>query len=167
MKPGDRVRTDAAIIGPLGLGSWPEKQQLQSHHIALRRNDAAGIVVRSVGESVVFVLHDENDTGTESKLAAYFPGELTVIEPKPEEAVRERHATKLRPAYYAAMTIQPEDAINDWRLDFHLGNVIKYVARAGKKTPDPLPDLLKARDNLDFRIARLKAEKGRPGVQGS
>jgi hypothetical protein len=167
MKPGDRVRTDVRVRFDRELGPiWRQQHRLQDHHIALRRSDAVGIV-RSVNQDAVFVLHDENDTGAESKLAAYLPDELTVIEPKPEETARERRATKPRPAYYAAMTIQPEDAIVAWGLGFNLGNVIKYVARAGKKTPDPLPDLLKARDNLDSHIERLLAEKGRSGVQGS
>ena len=33
--------------------------------------------------------------------------------------------------------------IESWGLDFHLGNVVKYLARAGKKG-DRLEDLMKA-----------------------
>ena len=37
------------------------------------------------------------------------------------------------------------DAIESWKLGFHLGNVVKYVARAGKKNPETKrEDLLKA-----------------------
>lgn len=44
-------------------------------------------------------------------------------------------------------------------LGFHLGNVIKYVARAGKKDPDKyLTDLKKARWYLDRKISALSPE---------
>jgi hypothetical protein len=36
---------------------------------------------------------------------------------------------------------------------FLVGNVVTYVLRAGKKTPNPLSDLIKARDNLDILIS--------------
>lgn len=42
---------------------------------------------------------------------------------------------------------------------FLLGNVIKYVWRAGLKSADPLPDLKKARWYLDYHIAQLEAAK--------
>lgn len=44
-----------------------------------------------------------------------------------------------------------------WGLNFCLGNVVKYVARAGKKQ-DRLEDLKKARKYLDFEIAKLEGE---------
>ena len=47
--------------------------------------------------------------------------------------------------------------IEAWNLDFKLGNVIKYVARAGKKDPTKyLEDLEKAKWNLDRKIEQLK-----------
>ncbi len=42
--------------------------------------------------------------------------------------------------------------IEAWELEFHLGNVVKYISRAGKKTPDILQDLEKARWYLDRYI---------------
>ena len=41
-------------------------------------------------------------------------------------------------------------------LTFNAGNVVKYVARAGRKTADPIEDLLKARYYIDREIDRLK-----------
>lgn len=38
----------------------------------------------------------------------------------------------IAPAHYD-MDPQPVDVIKAWKLDFCLGNVVKYVARAGKK----------------------------------
>jgi hypothetical protein len=39
---------------------------------------------------------------------------------------------------------------------YNLGTVIAYIWRAGRKTPDPLPDLRKAREHLDHEIHRLE-----------
>lgn len=44
--------------------------------------------------------------------------------------------------------------ISDWNLNFNLGNVIKYVSRAGKKG-DILTDLMKAKQYLDFEIEEI------------
>lgn len=45
--------------------------------------------------------------------------------------------------------------IEAWRLGFHLGNTVKYIARAGAKPgSDMIEDLEKARWYLDRRIAR-------------
>jgi hypothetical protein len=40
-------------------------------------------------------------------------------------------------------------------LSFNLGNVVKYAARSGRKSPDPLEDLHKARFYLNREIERL------------
>lgn len=49
--------------------------------------------------------------------------------------------------------------IEAWGLDFHLGNTVKYIGRAGKKD-DLLQDLKKAKWYLDRKIIQLeKLEK--------
>lgn len=45
--------------------------------------------------------------------------------------------------------------IEAWELDFHLGNVVKYISRAGKKD-DELQELKKARWYLDRKIQNLE-----------
>ena len=40
---------------------------------------------------------------------------------------------ELRPAHYQRGTIQPIVFIEDQQLNFNLGNVVKYIARAGFK----------------------------------
>jgi hypothetical protein len=42
------------------------------------------------------------------------------------------------------------------QLNFNLGNVVKYVARAGRKTCDPKEDLKKAQWYLIREIYRLE-----------
>lgn len=61
------------------------------------------------------------------------------------------------PAHYTMGKIEPIDAIEDWQLGFHLGNTVKYIARAEHKG-NPLQDLKKARWYLDRHIQRLEKE---------
>lgn len=55
------------------------------------------------------------------------------------------------PDYYRGKTMTARQVIKDFGLSFNLGNVIKYVLRAGKKE-DKLKDLTKAVDYLKFEI---------------
>ena len=57
------------------------------------------------------------------------------------------------PPHYQAGGLEVIDVIEAFRLDFHLGNVVKYILRAGFKG-DALEDLRKARWYLDRRIER-------------
>lgn len=61
------------------------------------------------------------------------------------------------PSHYNAGSIEVIDAIEDWRLGFHAGNVIKYVARSGHKGSE-VEDLKKARWYLD-RLIKLKEKE--------
>lgn len=63
------------------------------------------------------------------------------------------------PAHYAeGREYEPKDVIRDWGLNFNLGNVVKYVSRAGRKD-DVLKDLRKARQYLDFEIEAIYADR--------
>lgn len=46
--------------------------------------------------------------------------------------------------------------IDAWGLDFALGNAVKYISRAGKKTESPLEDLEKAKWYICHAIEKLK-----------
>jgi hypothetical protein len=61
------------------------------------------------------------------------------------------------PAHYNFGSIEVIDAIEDWGLGFHDGNVVKYVARARHKGRR-LEDLKKARWYLDRLITALEEE---------
>ena len=65
------------------------------------------------------------------------------------------------PAHYGGdTTYEAIKVITAWELGFDLGNVTKYVARAGKKDPSKeLEDLRKARFYLDHRINQLEQNK--------
>ena len=47
------------------------------------------------------------------------------------------------PAHYTRGRIEPIDVIEDWQLGYHLGNVVKYIARYCHKG-SPRRDLEKA-----------------------
>jgi hypothetical protein len=50
--------------------------------------------------------------------------------------------------------------IENWNLDFHLGNTVKYISRAGKKDPSKeIEDLKKAMFYLDRKIKNLNIDK--------
>ena len=70
------------------------------------------------------------------------------------------------PAHYTTGKIEVIDALEDWKLDFHEGNVVKYIARAKHKGRE-LEDLKKARWYLDRKIQKLEekpaADAGRVG----
>jgi hypothetical protein len=61
------------------------------------------------------------------------------------------------PAHYNAGKIEVIDAIEDWKLGFHEGNVVKYVARAKHKGRE-LEDLKKAAWYLNRLIQTLESE---------
>ena len=48
------------------------------------------------------------------------------------------------------------DFIESKRLGYHLGNVVKYISRAGIKSHCPIEDLKKARWYLDRYITKLE-----------
>ena len=64
-----------------------------------------------------------------------------------------------RPKYYGGKdsTYEVFNVLEAWKLDkdFYLGNVIKYLARAGKKTINKKQDLQKALVYLQKRIDTL------------
>jgi len=56
--------------------------------------------------------------------------------------------------------IQPVEVIDKWELDFYLGNVLKYIARAGKKdNVSELEDLEKAKHYLEMKIQKIKEKR--------
>ena len=60
------------------------------------------------------------------------------------------------PSHYQGI-IQPIDLINAQDLNFNLGNVVKYVCRAGKKQGENiLSDLEKAQNYINYEIERIK-----------
>ena len=61
------------------------------------------------------------------------------------------------PSHYKSGGIEVIDVIEAFELGFHLGNVVKYVLRAGRKG-DALEDLEKAAWYLDREIDKLEEQ---------
>ena len=67
----------------------------------------------------------------------------------------EKQSSSTPPHYQG--TIHPIDLINAQDLNFNLGNVVKYVCRAGKKQGENvLSDLEKAKNYINYEIERIK-----------
>ena len=61
------------------------------------------------------------------------------------------------PDYYSSGGIEAIDFIDAHRLNFNLGNVVKYITRAGcKDSEDELTDLRKALWYLSHEIERIQ-----------
>ena len=60
------------------------------------------------------------------------------------------------PAHYTFGRIEVIEAIEDWGLGYHLGNAVKYIARAGRKDASKtLEDLRKAQWYLSRKIEQI------------
>lgn len=81
------------------------------------------------------------------KLTVYVP----TVEDKDKLYGNIKHDAVNHPSHYTRGKIEVIDFIEDQQLPYHLGNVIKYIARTGYKG-DKLEDLKKARWYLDRYI---------------
>ena len=85
------------------------------------------------------------------------------LEERLDEVLAENNQTEHdpvnHPSHYTDGGIETLDFIVAKKLDFFLGQVCKYISRAGKKDPDKeLEDLKKARFYLDRKISLLEKE---------
>jgi hypothetical protein len=108
-------------------GRWPKycPECLPKYSKVPKKKD-----VQAIAEKVVQTIEEQ---------------EVKTIElPKTEDVIN-------HPSHYTRGKIEVIDFIEDQQLPYHLGNVIKYIARAGYKG-DKLEDLKKARWYLDRYI---------------
>ena len=64
------------------------------------------------------------------------------------------------PSHYTDGKIEVIDFIEDKCLNFHRGNAVKYIARAGKNNPEKeIEDLKKAAWYINREIERLENEQ--------
>jgi hypothetical protein len=75
-----------------------------------------------------------------------------------ELAVQAAQEDPINPQHYAGLSIEPIDAIESWGLGFHLGNAVKYIARAGRKTPNMVIDLEKSIWYIQRMIKVIKGD---------
>jgi hypothetical protein len=85
---------------------------------------------------------------------------VIMLRNKPEISLDKNYEIVDHPKHYGGAEAKHEaiSVIEEWRLCFHLGNVVKYISRAGKKPDqDTISDLKKARWYLDRYISNLEA----------
>ena len=75
--------------------------------------------------------------------------------PDASASLHARPSSVDHPPHYRSGGMEAIDVIEAFGLGFNLGNVAKYVLRAGRKA-DALEDLMKARWYLDREVARLE-----------
>lgn len=64
------------------------------------------------------------------------------------------------PSHYTDGKIEVIEYIEDKKLDFCLGNAVKYISRAGKKDPSKtIEDLEKAKWYLERKIKQLENDR--------
>jgi hypothetical protein len=76
------------------------------------------------------------------------------------DAPEEKRSDMIRPDYYKQGGIEVTGIIRAWKLGFNLGNVLKYILRAGLKSTDRLADLRKANTYLQFELDEEKEKAG-------
>ena len=82
-----------------------------------------------------------------------------VIEHKSRNKNMQVDNTVIKPSHYKAGEFDVISFCQIHDINFELGNVIKYVTRAGKKENNSeLQDLFKAREFLNRRIKYLRGE---------
>lgn len=99
----------------------------------------------------------------------FYPGDLKPLDPPKPPALPDPTPPSKPPPldlsrpgnvgqYDMSSPFEPIKIVEHYNLNFSLGNVIKYVLRAGKKPGvADIEDLAKARQYLDFEIARRQA----------
>ena len=83
----------------------------------------------------------------------------TFMNHEPMKTINVENDPVKHPSHYTSGRIEVLDAIEEWDLTYGIGNVVKYCARAGKKTDDKLQDLCKAKFYLDREIDKLQRDR--------
>lgn len=104
-------------------------------------------ITTSCSRCHALVIFETNDERYEN---ADFSAYLCATCSKPEAVDHPQHYGGADNVYEVIKVLEA------WDLNFHLGNTVKYIARAGKKTENRIEDLKKAKWYLEREIARLE-----------
>ena len=135
-KVGDKVRTVGSAWAPEWLGVEGE---IAGHF------ENGTPKFRAHGSEYIWGITDR--WGAELVQAAYVAQEETNEVPD-----------AINPAHYQGFSNGAQVIDITEHLTPNLANVVKYAARAGSKTPDPMEDLLKAHAYLNREINRLNGD---------
>lgn len=92
-----------------------------------------------------------------SNRAYYNAKDFVPLEYAYDHKVDMKEETPIVPTHYNSTAITALQVIDDWKLNFYLGNVVKYIARNELKG-NQLQDLKKASQYLDLYIKKLEKE---------
>lgn len=114
-----------------------------------------------LGNKIIFYgfnkYYYEDDTMYEKTEANYCPAcgrKLT----ETYDRTMEKNNIIFHPSHYCdGRKYEPRKVISDWKLNFNLGNAIKYLSRAGRKG-DKVEDLRKAIQYIEFEIEDIENE---------
>jgi hypothetical protein len=114
-------------------------------------------------DSLLRIINTDNDTDIISQMLDNLPKEKldTFCDKIPDKnGIPDKNVS--HPKHYGGKDNPYETikVIDAWGLDFCLGNVIKYVSRAGKKNESALEDLEKANWYICHAIKKLKGDAG-------
>lgn len=135
-------------------------------YLAKHPGASAKVVAKAVGVKTPYVYTVKHTMVTKAKnLPVTGAGDVFELEKQKWVAVEpmtSNTSTKTdnvnHPAHYKVGGIETIDFIEAKQLSYHLGNVIKYITRAGHKGNE-LEDLHKARWYLNREIARREGAK--------
>lgn len=91
--------------------------------------------------------------GTVSPLSEKYKTRPDLYDPVNSQADLVNHSS-----HYCYSEYEPKDVIRAWGLNFNLGNVVKYIARAGRKD-NILQELNKAKQYIEFEIEAIERER--------
>lgn len=79
------------------------------------------------------------------------------IDVKPYDITKQENDPVEHPSHYTRGNIEVIEYIEDKNFDFHLGNAIKYISRAGYKQ-NAVEDLRKAIWYIERKISKLSGD---------
>lgn len=134
------------------------KKDLPTHVVIRSTGRPSTVLCEHIDHISTLLVGDYCGTCTEEEMRAIDAALLASL------GIREQKKTKSHdavnsPSHYAAGSIEVIDFIEALGLNFRLGNVIKYIARAGKKDPSKtVEDLKKALYYLQREVNYLENE---------
>lgn len=174
-RPGVIVSNDALnqtsdVVEVVYLTTQPKKA-LPTHTVIDATGVESTVLCEQIDTVSIQLVGDYCGACSEEEMAAIEHGLLASLDLGPEvlkTATRlsrsvmqntTNHDPVSHPSHYTDGKIEVIDFIEDKKLSFHLGNAVKYIARAGKKDPTKkVEDLRKAAWYIQRELDRLTKE---------
>lgn len=166
----DTLNATSTTVMVVYLTTHPQ-QSLPTHVCIHATGTPSTVLCERIDYVPIEMLGNYAGTCTEKELAAIERGMLKAlgmeqmtstaagdvqVNVEPQKA----HDAVNHPSHYTDGKIEVIDYIEDKKLNYHLGNAVKYISRAGKKDPTKkVEDLRKAAWYINREIERLTKEE--------